>query len=91
VELVLERADVRRLEREHERAFVIMNPPYGERLASAAAFEHELAQALRRLRGHRVCVLARDRALPRALRTQPVLEHTLWNGGIQCRLFSWEI
>jgi putative N6-adenine-specific DNA methylase len=91
VALAFARADVRRLEREHERAFVVMNPPYGERLARGAAFERELAQALRKLRGYRVCALVRDRGLPQALRIKPVLEHTLWNGPLQCRLFCWEI
>lgn len=91
VEIRFTRADARRLERSHERAFVLTNPPYGERLATGQAFPDELATSFRRLRGYRVCALCGDRALPRAMRTRPVIEHALWNGPLQCRLLGWEV
>ncbi len=90
VELSFARADARALHKEHARAFLVTNPPYGARLASSAAFERELAEAFRRLCGYRVCVLAHARGLPRAMRLRPALEHTLWNGPLECRLFCWE-
>jgi putative N6-adenine-specific DNA methylase len=85
------RADVRKLAREHDRAVVVTNPPYGERLAAGPDFEHELAAALHRLHGYRVNVLAQSRAILRAMQDRPVLEHALWNGPLQCRLLAWEI
>jgi putative N6-adenine-specific DNA methylase len=91
VEIRFARADARRLERAHERAFVVTNPPYGERLSASADFYDQLAAGLRRLHGHRVCALCGDRALPRAMRIKPVIEHALWNGPLQCRLLGWEV
>ncbi len=91
VRITFARSDARRLERVHERAFVLTNPPYGERLAATQSFHDELAAAFRRLHGHRVCVLCGDRAFPRAMRTRPVIEHALWNGPLECRLLAWEV
>jgi 23S rRNA G2445 N2-methylase RlmL len=91
VSIAFERAEVARLERRHERGFVITNPPYGERLAAPAEQGRELAQVFRKLRGHRVCVFAHDRTLLRAMPMRPSLEHALWNGPLECRLLCWDI
>jgi 23S rRNA G2445 N2-methylase RlmL len=91
VQITFARADARRLERAHERAFVLTNPPYGERLAATQSFHDELAAAFRRLHGHRVSALCGDRALPRAMRMRPAIEHGLWNGPLQCRLLAWDV
>lgn len=91
VRIEFARADVTEIEPLCGGGWVISNPPYGDRLAAPERFERELANALRRLRGHRVCLLLRDRALPRALAKKPVLEHQLWNGALECRLFGWQI
>jgi putative N6-adenine-specific DNA methylase len=85
------RADVRTMARTPASAWLVTNPPYGERLAHSATLDRELADALRRLRGWRACVLAQDRDLERAMRQKPLLEHALWNGPIECRLFCWQI
>lgn len=85
------RADVRQLAREHERAYVVTNPPYGERLQAGPDFDHELAAALQRLHGYRVNVLAQNRGILRAMRSKPVIEHAVWNGPLECRLLAWEI
>ena len=91
VAIELRRADVRALEREHGRAWLVTNPPYGERLEQDPNFMPELAAVLERLHGYRVCVLAGDRSLLRAMRARPRLEHALWNGPLECRLLGWEI
>jgi putative N6-adenine-specific DNA methylase len=91
VEVAFSRADARSLAREHERALIATNPPYGERLAREPGFERDLAQAFAGLHGYRVAVLAHDPALPRQMRGRPVVEHTLWNGPLECRLFAWDI
>jgi hypothetical protein len=37
-------------------------------------------------------VICADDALPRALAPlRPRQEHALWNGDLECRLFSWDI
>jgi putative N6-adenine-specific DNA methylase len=91
VDIAIERADARALQKEHARAFVVTNPPYGERLARGAGFERELAQALQRLHGYSVAALAGDRGLLRAIGQTPRVEHALWNGPLECRLLVWEI
>jgi putative N6-adenine-specific DNA methylase len=91
VQIALARADVRSLERAHDRAWLVTNPPYGERLAQSATFDRELTEVLRRLHGYRVCVLAREPGLARAMQKKPMIEHALWNGPLECRLFCWDI
>jgi putative N6-adenine-specific DNA methylase len=70
---------------------VIVNPPYGERLAAGEALYREMAQALRLLRGHAVHVLAGSRAIEEAMGMRPAKRHEIWNGPIACRLLSYEI
>jgi len=91
VAITFARADARRLQRAHERAFVLTNRPYRGPLAATQSFHAELAASFRRVHGYRVCVLCGDRALPRAMRTRPVIEHALWNGPLECRLLAWEV
>ena len=91
VTIAFERADARALHKEHARAVVVTNPPYGERLERSAGFERELAQAFQRLHGYRVAVLAGDRSLLRAMAHKPCIEHALWNGPLECRLLAWDI
>jgi 23S rRNA G2445 N2-methylase RlmL len=91
VGLELARADARRITPRFGAAWLVTNPPYGERIEGAAGLDLELAQAFRTLRGHRVCVLARDRGLPRAMQRRPILEHPLWNGPLECRLCCWQL
>jgi 23S rRNA G2445 N2-methylase RlmL len=84
------RADVRTLRADHPGAWLVTNPPYGERISGGDQFERDLAKVLRTLGGYRICVLARDRGLPRAMQRRPILEHPLWNGPLECRLVCWQ-
>jgi 23S rRNA G2445 N2-methylase RlmL len=70
---------------------VITNPPYGVRLSRGEDFEVSLAKALRNLRGHRVSAICHDPKLAAAMRAKPAQEHALWNGDLECRLFSWDL
>lgn len=71
---------------------VVINPPYGVRLEVGDALIERMANALRTLPGHRVSAICADDALARALRPlRPSQEHALWNGDLECRLFSWDI
>jgi 23S rRNA G2445 N2-methylase RlmL len=69
---------------------VLTNPPYGVRLERGEDFDRQLARTLSSLSGHRVSAICFDPGLRDAMRLAPVLEHTLWNGDLECRLFSWE-
>jgi putative N6-adenine-specific DNA methylase len=91
VRIALARGDVRSLERRHERALLITNPPYGERLPRDRALADELAASFARLAGYRCCVLAHDRAILRAMKQKPAVEHALWNGALECRFLVWDV
>jgi 23S rRNA G2445 N2-methylase RlmL len=91
LELEFARADARRIAPRLGAAWLVTNPPYGERIEGAPGLDLELAQAFRALSGYRVCVLARDRGLPRAMQRRPILEHPLWNGPLECRLCCWQL
>lgn len=83
--------DVRTLEPPAEGGILLTNPPYGVRLRGGAQLERELAEALRRMHGFRVCVLSPGRRWARLMRVRPAKEHTLWNGSLECRFFAWDL
>jgi len=70
---------------------VVTNPPYGVRLASKSDWSLDLARASRHLHQVTLVVITPDRMLPRAMRRRPTYEHTLYNGDLECRLFTWQI
>ena len=71
---------------------VVVNPPYGVRLAIGEALVERMAYVFRTLPGHRISVICADDSLVRALKPlRPSQEHALWNGDLECRLFSWDI
>jgi hypothetical protein len=53
-----------------------------------------LADTFGGLAGHRVSAICHDPKLAEAMRARarlmPVQEHALWNGDLECRLYSWE-
>ncbi len=82
------------------RGFIILNPPYGERLAGDEGLYRAMADTFRRLPGHTIAILAgtpmierimteKVRAARAALR--PVRSLPLWNGPIECRLLVYEV
>jgi 23S rRNA G2445 N2-methylase RlmL len=70
---------------------VITNPPYGVRLSRGEEFEAGLAAAFGALRGHRISAICHDPKLAQAMRVAPAQEHALWNGDLECRLYSWDL
>jgi 23S rRNA G2445 N2-methylase RlmL len=90
VALRCERLDVRDFMGSDPPGHIVTNPPYGIRLERGESFDRELGAALSTLHGHRVSVICQDRELEDAIRIKPVQEHALWNGDLECRLFSWE-
>jgi len=91
VTLHVERLDVRDLMGTDPAGHVVTNPPYGVRLARGESFDRELAATFRELRGHRVSAICQDVGLAEEMRMKPVQEHALWNGDLECRLFTWEV
>jgi 23S rRNA G2445 N2-methylase RlmL len=90
VDLRCERLDVRDFMGTDPPGHVVTNPPYGIRLSRGEDFDRELGAALSNLPGHRVSVICQDRQLAESIRSRPIQEHALWNGDLECRLFSWD-
>jgi len=86
----IERVDVRDFMGTDPPGHVLTNPPYGVRLARGETFDRDLSRAFRELRGHRVSAICLDGGLRDAMGMKPAQEHALWNGDLECRLFSWE-
>ena len=87
----IERLDVRDFMGTDPAGHVVTKPPYGVRLARGDDFETMLARSFRALRGHRVSAICHDSRLSEAMRKAPDQEHALWNGDLECRLFSWSL
>jgi putative N6-adenine-specific DNA methylase len=90
IDLHCERLDVRDFMGTDPAGHVVTNPPYGIRISRGESFDRELGAALSSLRGHRVSAICQDRELEDAIAQRPVQEHALWNGDLECRLFTWE-
>jgi 23S rRNA G2445 N2-methylase RlmL len=84
-----ERRDVRYLEPLEPAAFVVTNPPYGERIAAGPGIYDDLADAARRVRPYAVALLAGTPAIGSAMRRAPDRFWILFNGPIECRLLVY--
>lgn len=85
------RGDVRDVEPTEPPGFIVTNPPYGERIDPGPGFYRDMGRAFSRLSGHTVVILAGTPDIPRAIPLHPKKEHTVFNGPIECRLFTYEI
>jgi 23S rRNA G2445 N2-methylase RlmL len=70
---------------------LITNPPYGVRITRGEDFETRLARSFKGLKGHRISAICHDRKLAQAMHKAPSQEHALWNGDLECRLYSWDV
>jgi putative N6-adenine-specific DNA methylase len=85
------RGDVKEVEPTDPPGYIVTNPPYGERLEVSPGFYRDMGRAISHLSGHTIVVLAGTPDIPRAIPLQPKKEHTVFNGPIECRLFTYEI
>ena len=72
-------------------AFIVTNPPYGERLEGGAEFYLEMAKALRNRKGSTVGILAGTPEIEKAMKMKPSKWVILFNGPIECRYFVYEM
>ena len=86
VDIVVEERAIGDLSPLEASGFVVTNPPYGERLPADSSLYEQLAESLRRMRGHTLAVLAGTPAIGRAIRREPDRWWLLFNGPIECRL-----
>lgn len=88
-----ETGDARTIKPIAESGWIVTNPPYGERLDDITdTFWHDWAANLKQhYSGWNVNVISSDLDLPRALRLKPLRRYPLYNGALDCRLFSFEM
>jgi putative N6-adenine-specific DNA methylase len=91
VDAQLARRDVLQMDPPTLAGLVVTNPPYGVRLEGGEQFDWRLGRALSQWKGQRIVVLTQARELPQAMGLEPILEHTLHNGDIECRVFGWDL
>lgn len=78
-----------------DSGIIVMNPPYGERVAGKddlAAFYPKLGDALKqRHAGWTAYVLSADPGLPRLIGLKATRRTPLYNGALECRLFEYRM
>jgi putative N6-adenine-specific DNA methylase len=91
----LKQADVLESSPPAGAGIVVMNPPYGERLANhqeLAAFYPKLGDALKqRYPGWTAYILSADMRLPRLIGLKASRRTPLYNGALECRLFEFKV
>jgi 23S rRNA G2445 N2-methylase RlmL len=83
---------------------LVLNPPYGERLASGAVADSEatkrrkleglyrqLGEAFRRFGGWGLVVLSGSPLFAQAVPKKPAISHRLYNGALEVRLLRYEL
>ena len=91
----LKQADVLESGPPGSSGIVIMNPPYGERLASReelSGFYPRLGDVLKkRYSGWTAYILSADMRLPRLIGLKASRRTPLYNGALECRLFEFKL
>lgn len=90
VRFTVVRRDVSEIAPSEPPGLVVVNPPYGERLAGDDALYRAMTAAFARLPGHQVAILAGSPAIERAVPPRH-RAHTLFNGPIECRLLTYTV
>ena len=84
--------DARQTTVDCEPGWIVTNPPYGERLEEDASFWPEWAENLKRhYAGWKVNVITSDLELPSHMRLKPRRRHPVYNGALDCRLYSFDM
>ena len=88
-----ELGDARRVQPPAESGWLITNPPYGERLANDEAdLWRAWSENLKKnYSGWEISIISSDMDLPQLLRLKPKRRYPLYNGALDCRLFSFEM
>jgi putative N6-adenine-specific DNA methylase len=81
---------------------LVANPPYGERMGfrgalaseaeASAAFYAAFGSSLKKgFAGWKAAIFTADRDVPKQLRLQPARKYPLFNGALECRLFTFDM
>lgn len=76
-----------------DTGWMVTNPPYGERLEEGGQelWEAWAAHLKKHYAGWHVNIISSDHELPRHMRLKPARRHPLYNGALDCRLFSFDM
>ena len=85
------RQDILNLSPLRDSGTIVTNPPYGVRLEGGQELAMRIGQSLSKFKGHRILVLTTDRTWLSALGRPPAMEHTLFNGNLECRALGWDL
>jgi 23S rRNA G2445 N2-methylase RlmL len=91
VTIAWQRRSVSDLRPKPEGGVIALNPPYGERVLASPDLYRQMAQALERMKGYRIALLAGTPAIGRALRLRPEASRIVYNGAIECRLLVYDL
>ncbi|RYH25303.1 MAG: hypothetical protein EON54_24265 [Alcaligenaceae bacterium] len=85
--------DARQAERVAETGWIVTNPPYGDRLENSdpALWQDWSGTLKHQFAGWNLHVITSDMAFPQQLRLKPRRRTPIYNGGIECRLFGFEL
>ncbi|OZI39558.1 RNA methyltransferase [Bordetella genomosp. 1] len=86
--------DARSIEPPAESGWIVTNPPYGERLPTEgeeALWRDWSANLKRAFGGWQLHAISSDMKLPQQLRLKAQRRTPLFNGALDCRLFSFEL
>ncbi|TCT08557.1 THUMP domain-containing class I SAM-dependent RNA methyltransferase [Paralcaligenes ureilyticus] len=85
--------DAREVAPPAESGWLITNPPYGERMAAdEAGLWRAWSENLKRnYSGWEISIISSDLDLPQLLRLKPKRRYPLYNGALDCRMFSFEM
>ncbi len=85
--------DARQVPPPAESGWLITNPPYGERMAAdEAGLWRAWSENLKRnYSGWEISIISSDLDLPQLLRLKPKRRYPLYNGSLDCRMFSFEM
>ncbi|GAB2902517.1 THUMP domain-containing class I SAM-dependent RNA methyltransferase [Paralcaligenes ginsengisoli] len=88
-----ESGDARQVRPPAESGWLITNPPYGERLVNdEAGLWRAWSENLKKnYSGWEISIISSDMDLPQLLRLKPKRRYPLYNGALDCRLFSFEM
>lgn len=91
----LEVADAMQFPAPADHGWIVTNPPYGERMDVQAQAETPWrdwsAWLKRQYGGWQLHVITSDMKLPEQLRLKPLRRTPVYNGALDCRLFSFEL
>lgn len=88
----LQAGDARHMVPPTEPGWIVSNPPYGERMAEDDTLWQDWASNLKQhYDGWSLNVISSNLELPRSLRLKALRRRPLYNGALECRLYSFDI